>query len=197
MARQRATSVQRLVDAAARTFERKGFVEATISDIAVEAGVSKPTVYQYVNSKRWLLETIVEQVIYPLRDGIERIDTGNLSQREKLETLLRLHIENVVKYQTYYLVLNTDQHQLSAQALRNYRSWARDVNHRVEDLLTECAQAGVIRPDLDVATVANLLNGMLVSIARWYQPSGRLSVDDLYKHVYGLLAGFILPPDDG
>jgi AcrR family transcriptional regulator len=195
MARQRATSVQQLVDAAARTFERKGFVESTISDIAAEAGVSKPTVYQYVNSKRWLLETIVEQVIYPLRDGIERIVAGDLTHREKLEAYLRLHIDNAVKYQTYYQVLTADQHQLSAQALRNYRSWARDVNHAVEQLLTECAKAGVVRSDLEVATVANLLNGMLVSITRWYRPSGRMSTADLYGQVYGLLAGFIQPSD--
>lgn len=197
MARQRATSVQQLVDAAARTFERKGFIEATIGDIAAEAGVSKPTVYQYVSSKRWLLETIVEQVIYPLRDGIERLESGGLSPQEKLEAFLRLHIENAIRYQTYYQVLTADQHQLSVQALRNYRSWARDVNQAVEGLLTDCAQTGAIRSDLDAATVTHLLNGMLMSITRWYRPSGRMTADDLYKQVHGLLSGFILPAGDG
>ncbi|SFB13537.1 transcriptional regulator, TetR family [Amycolatopsis marina] len=196
MARQRATSVQQLVDAAARVFERKGFVEATISDIAAEAGVSKPTVYQYVTSKRWLLETIVEQIIYPLRDGIEQIVASELSSREKLNAYLRAHIENAVKYQTYYQVLTADQHQLSTQALRNYRSWARDVNHTVEKLLADCAEAGIVRSDLDISAVANLINGMLVSITRWYHPSGRIDVDTLYEQVVGLLSGYIRSGDD-
>ncbi|PXY18087.1 hypothetical protein DI005_36580 [Prauserella sp. PE36] len=196
MARQRATSVQQLVDAAARVFERKGFVEATISDIAAEAGVSKPTVYQYVNSKRWLLETIVEQLIYPLRDGIDRIVSSDLSAREKLEAYLRMHIENAIKYQTYYLVLTADQHQLSTQALRNFRSWARDVNHAAEGLLSDCAKAGVVRSDLDVGTVVNLVNGMLLSVTRWYRPSGRMGAEQLYQQVYGLLSGYIRPDDE-
>lgn len=196
MARQRATSVQELVDAAARVFERKGYVDATISDVATEAGVSKPTLYQYVDSKRWLLETIVEQVIYPLRHGVEEIVTSDRSPRAKLEAYLRLQVDSAVRYRTYYRVLTADEHQLSPQALRNYRSWARDVNHAAEKLLHDCAQAGVVRDDLDTSTAVNLINGMLLSVARWYRGAGRLSPDELHVQVLRLLTGFVLPEAD-
>ncbi|MBP2370996.1 TetR/AcrR family transcriptional regulator [Pseudonocardia parietis] len=196
MARQRATSVQELVDAAARVFERKGYVDATISDVATEAGVSKPTLYQYVDSKRWLLETIVEQVIYPLRHGVEEIVTSERSPRAKLEAYLRLQVDSAVRYRTYYRVLTADEHQLSPQALRNYRSWARDVNHAAEQLLHDCARAGVVRDDLDVPTAVNLINGMLLSVSRWYHGTGRLSPDELHAHVLRLLTGFVLPVVD-
>lgn len=193
MARRRVTSVQELVDAAARVFERKGYVEATISDVAAEAEVSKPTVYQYVSSKRWLLETIVEQVIYPLRHGIDEILASDRSPREKLEAYLRLQIDSAVRYRTYYRVLIADEHQLSPQALRDYRAWARDVNRAAETLLDDCGRAGVIRDDLDVPTIVNLLNGMTMSVGRWYRPGGRLTPDDIYAQVVALLGGFIAP----
>ncbi|QVQ51521.1 TetR family transcriptional regulator [Spiractinospora alimapuensis] len=196
MARHRVTSVQELVDAAARVFERQGYAESTISDIATEAEVSKPTVYQYVSSKRWLLETIVEQVIYPLRDGIDAILTSDRTEREKLEAYLRLHTDSAVRYRTYYRVLVADEHQLSPQALRDYRSWARDVNHAAENLLHDCAKAGVIRDGLDVPAIVNLVNGMLMSISRWYRPSGRLTQDELHAQVLALLGGVIVPPDE-
>ena len=193
MGRQRATSVQELVDAAARVFERKGFVESTISDIAAEAGVSKPTVYQYVDSKRWLLETIVEQVIYPLRHGIDEILTSDLSLRDKLDRYLMLQIRSAIRYRTYYAVLTSDQHQLSDQALRSYLSWARDVNRAAQGLFSDCAKAGVVRDDLDVGTMVNLINGMLLSISRWYQDSGRVGPNELNDQVRGLLTGYIVP----
>lgn len=196
MARQRATSVQELVDAAARVFERKGFVESTIPDIAAEAEVSKPTVYQYVTSKRWLLETIVEQVIYPLRHGIDEIISGDLAEREKLVEYIRLHVHSAVRYQTYYAVLTADQHQLSDQALRNYRSWARDINHATESLIGDCVKAGVVRDDLEIDTVVHLLNGMLTSVSRWYRPAGRIDPDQLVGQVMGLLGGYLLPESD-
>lgn len=193
MARQRATSVQALVEAAARVFERKGFVDATIGDIATEAGVSKPTVYQYVSSKRWLLETIVEQVIYPLRDNIEEIVRSDAGAREKLEGYLFVHVKSAIRYRTYYAVLTADQHQLSPQALRNYLSWARDVNHSATSLLEQCIEEKAVRPDLDIVAVVNLINGMMLSIARWYEPTGRLGPDELLKQVIGLLSGYIQP----
>lgn len=196
MARRRATSVQELVDAAARVFERVGYVDATIADIAAEAGVSKPTVYQYVDSKRWLLETIVEQVIYPLRHSIEQIVTSDQTPRDKLIAFIRVQVESAITYRTYYAVLTADQHQLSKQALREYLSWARDVNRATEKLLHECADAGVIRDDLDVGTSAQLLNGMLLSIARWFRASGRVGADELVAQVLGMLGGYILTPLD-
>lgn len=194
MARRRATSVQELVDAAARVFERVGYVDATITDIAAEAGVSKPTVYQYVDSKRWLLETIVEQVIYPLRHGIEQIVTSDQSPRDKLVAYIRVQVESAITYRTYYAVLTADQHQLSKQALREYLSWARDVNRATEKLLQECVEAGVVRDDLDIGTSAHLLNGMLLSIARWFHTSGRVSADELVEQVLGMLSGYIITP---
>lgn len=82
----------------------------------------------------------------------------------------------------------------SPQALRNYLSWARDVNHATEKLLHECIEAGVIRDDLDIGTSAHLLNGMLSSIARWFHSAGRLTADDLVDQVLGMLSGYIIAP---
>ncbi|MCV7109186.1 TetR/AcrR family transcriptional regulator [Mycolicibacterium chitae] len=192
MARRRVTTVQELVDAAARVFQRVGYVDATIADIAAEAGVSKPTVYQYVDSKRWLLETIVEQVIYPLRHNIDQILTNDDPPRDKLVAFIRVHVESAITYRTYYAVLTADQHQLSPQALRNYRSWARDVNHATEKLLHKCVESGVIRDDLDIGISAHLLNGMLLSIARWFHTTGRVPAEQLVDQVLGMLSGYIL-----
>ena len=193
MARPPRTSIQELINAAASVFERKGFVDATMSDIAAEAGISKPTVYQYVDSKNWLLEKIVQQVIYPLRDGLEVIVASDASALEKLEQYVRLQVNSAIRYRTYYAVLIADQHQLSDQALREYLSWARDVNHTAQRLLRDCAQAGVVRDDIDIGTAVNLLNGMLTSIARWYQDSGPIGPDELVRQVMGLLSGYVLP----
>jgi AcrR family transcriptional regulator len=43
MARERATDTQALVSAAAKTFREKGYRSSTIDDIALAAGISRPT----------------------------------------------------------------------------------------------------------------------------------------------------------
>lgn len=195
MARARATSVPQLVDAAARVFERKGYPDATIDDIAAEAGVTKPTVYQYVRSKQWLLEAIVEQVIYPLRDRISEVLAAPAPPRQKLLDYLRLQVEAAGRLRVYYAVVVSGQQQLSPAARRRYRAWAHDVNRDTLALLQECADAGVVRADLDLRIVVPLLNGMLTSIHEWFRPSGRLDVDGVVHQVLGLLSGLVLPDE--
>jgi AcrR family transcriptional regulator len=193
MGRPRSVDVQTIVDAAARVFERRGYTDATLDGIAAEAGISKPTIYQYVRSKQHLLEIIVEQVIYPLRFGIQEIAQSSATAQEKLDAYLRLHVRAATQYKVYYQVLMADQQQLSDAGLRNYLSWARQVDRATAGLLEEGIAAGVVRPDIDVATMVNLLNSTLTSIARWYHPDGRLSVEQITDEVGKLLRGVLTP----
>src|SRR5580765_2408580 len=55
-----------LLDAARTVFSRKGFHNATIDDIAHEAGVAKGTVYLYFKSKQ-------DIYLEALRDGIQTL----------------------------------------------------------------------------------------------------------------------------
>jgi TetR/AcrR family transcriptional regulator, cholesterol catabolism regulator len=197
MGRSRAIDTPALVAAAARVFERRGYADATLDDIAAEAGVSKPTIYQYVPSKQRLLETIVEQAIYPLRDGIEQIIQSQASAGEKLEAYVRLHVDAAIRYKPYYVVLMADQHQLSPQALRGYQSWARQVNQATEQLLQQGIKEGVVRSDIDLAVIANLLNSALTSIARWYRPADRLRPAQVAGQVMNLLRGLLISAPPG
>lgn len=192
MGRRRALDTQDLVAAAARVFERRGYADATLDDIAAEAGVSKPTIYQYVSSKQRLLETIVEQAIYPLREGIHEIVNSGARASDKLEAYVRLHVNSAARYRAYYLVLMADQHQLSPQGLRNYQSWARQVNHSAAELLRQGVDEGLVRPDIDIPIAVNLLNSALTSIARWYHPTDRLRPDQIHDQVMKLLDGLLL-----
>ncbi|MGO4436740.1 TetR/AcrR family transcriptional regulator [Rhizobium sp. RAF56] len=52
---------RRILDAALKVFADKGYVGASMDDIAAEAGLSKPTVYQYFPSKDELFTAMLTQ----------------------------------------------------------------------------------------------------------------------------------------
>ncbi|HEY1971135.1 MAG TPA: TetR/AcrR family transcriptional regulator [Pseudonocardia sp.] len=197
MGRPRTVNVEHIVEAAARVFERRGYADATIADIAAEAQVSKPTVYQYVESKQRLLEIIVERVIHLLRDGIDKVTQAPGEAHEKLDAYVRVHVDSATRYKVYYLVLLADRQQLSTRGQRNYQAWAREVNLAAEQLLEDGISAGVVRADIDIPTAANLLNSTLNSIARWYRPGDRLDVAQIHDEVMKFLSGMILIPGSG
>lgn len=102
----------RLLEAGKAVFERDGFLQARITDIAAEAGVSHGSFYHYFDSKESLFREIADQVEVRLvgmddigHDGnasspLERIRAANRSylRAYKKEAKIMRVIEEVSRY---------------------------------------------------------------------------------------------------
>ncbi|MDR5682648.1 MAG: TetR/AcrR family transcriptional regulator [Armatimonadota bacterium] len=75
---------QKLLDAAEAVFGRKGYHEASISDITRRAGVAQGTFYVYFASKRAILAELVRERSRNLRRAI-REATAGLADRLEIE----------------------------------------------------------------------------------------------------------------
>src|SRR5690606_20120990 len=73
--RQAVQTRQMLLEAAARIFARQGYSEATIDDVAAEAGASKGAVYHHFASKQELFEALLEHRASGLDQMQELVDT--------------------------------------------------------------------------------------------------------------------------
>lgn len=62
------TRPDELLDAALKLFIEKGFAETRVEEVAIEAGVSKGTVYLYFKSKEEILYAIVRRAVTPIAD---------------------------------------------------------------------------------------------------------------------------------
>lgn len=65
----------KMLDAAMNIFARQGYMGASLDAIALEAGVSKPTLYQYFGNKEKLFEAVLQQasdqILMPFSDSAE------------------------------------------------------------------------------------------------------------------------------
>lgn len=69
-------------------FSQKGFHDAKIEDVALEAGIGKGTVYLYFSSKQELLEEIYRYAIQQYVAAIKALAGGEGSTRAKLEAII-------------------------------------------------------------------------------------------------------------
>ncbi|MGW8321506.1 MAG: TetR/AcrR family transcriptional regulator [Thermodesulfobacteriota bacterium] len=69
--RQRAQSI---LEAATKVFLAKGYTKTTMDDIALEAEITKPTIYQYFETKEQLYFSLMAPFIEELGSGIEKIE---------------------------------------------------------------------------------------------------------------------------
>ncbi|MGN7381821.1 TetR/AcrR family transcriptional regulator [Paenibacillus sp. SAFN-117] len=84
----------KLIDAALRTFSRKGFKESTTKDIAKEAGVTDGLIYHYFQSKEDLLWAIFEK--YTLLDSLEET-VSRLDSNQPLQHNLTIYFQSLFR----------------------------------------------------------------------------------------------------
>lgn len=76
---------EQILDVALRVFAERGFHEASMNDVAVAAGVTKPVVYQHFESKRALFLAIIEDVGRQMIDGVTAASSSGSDGRAKTE----------------------------------------------------------------------------------------------------------------
>lgn len=191
MARPRATSTAAIIDTAADLFLEHGFHNTSIEDVAEAAGISKPTVYKYVKSKQWLLDQIILRVIDDLTVVIRPWGTDDQPLDDQLDDYLDYHIDRATRLRVFYRILYSEETEMSLAVRRRWHTFATDVTQNFVELLDLYKARGRIPADVDTSAVANLVIPTLVSLHRWYQPSGHVSPEELRDLIRRLLGGVV------
>lgn len=169
---------RRLLDAARTVFERDGFLDARIADIATEAGVSHGTFYTYFTSKAEIFRTLIIEVMTMVYDTrMTSGDSEDLTPRQRIErgnrqwikvvhehgAMLRLH-EQVATFDDEILALRFRTRRQSADRIRkSIQQWQKQ---------------GVVRSDLDAGCMADALVSMVSNFTYFWLMLGQGDYDD-------------------
>ncbi|EWT00996.1 TetR family transcriptional regulator [Intrasporangium oryzae NRRL B-24470] len=165
-----ATTVERLMQAAAHAFADKGFHATTTRDIASGAGLSPAGVYVHFGSKEELLfnlsRTGHESALRQLRAAIAASPAPPGQLASLMARFSEWHVEQyqvarVVQYEHHHL---TPEHHAEVLALR------KEMDALVRDVLERGVASGEFAID-DVGDTALALLSIVVDVARWYSPT--------------------------
>ncbi|MGP4001596.1 TetR/AcrR family transcriptional regulator [Streptomyces sp. 8N706] len=167
----RAVRERQMLDAAVATFAQRGYRAASMDEIAELAGVSKPLVYLYLNSKEELFHACVqreaEALVAAVRDAVE---PGGGSAAEQLWNGLRGFFAHTAEHPDGWAVLNNragTQGESFACAIAAMRE---ELLARVTQLIAEAGREAGCDPGLaerEVAGLAHALVGAAESLAGW------------------------------
>jgi AcrR family transcriptional regulator len=162
-----------VVRTAAREFNRKGYHNTSLDDIAARLEVTKPTVYYYVTSKEQLLFQCflagVEQIRAAFRDtrGLQ-VPAG-----ERLRGVLR-HYGEAMASEFGWCMAHAEDQDLSPAMSRHIKALKSEIDHGIRRLIREGVQDGSIHP-CDPKMTAFALAGALNWIAYWYREDQSLT----------------------
>ena len=167
-----ATTVERLLQAAAHAFADKGFHATTTRDIASGAGLSPAGVYVHFGSKEELLfnlsrsghESAIRLLRAAIADGRTPADQlANIMARFSEWHVEQYQVARVVQYEHHHL---TPDHHAEVLALR------KEMDSLVRDVLERGVTDGAFTVD-DSAHTSLALLSIVVDVARWYSPTIR------------------------
>ncbi|QXI14507.1 TetR/AcrR family transcriptional regulator [Pseudomonas zeae] len=156
--RQKEQRRQLIAEAALELFKRNGFAATTLDQIAVQAGVSAPTVVNYFGGKQEILLALLKQPDeQAMREARANLDDASnpleaLCEFEGLMTDYQLQAMPASLWRELAPFLLTGE---LAEAMS---PWNAAVIEETKALLLHFQQAGKVRESIDLDVVATLFN---------------------------------------
>jgi AcrR family transcriptional regulator len=150
---------QALLEAARRVFERQGFIEARVSDIAKEAQVSHGTFYTYFDTKEAVFEAVSHQVIEAMLESMS-IAAPDPDFHGRVRDSVRRFVQAYRPHSTMIGLM--EQVGTFSPEMRALRLELRDTFvKRTQRGIERMKELGLVDPGLDVEYTAEALGAML------------------------------------
>ena len=167
--------------AAARVFNKKGYLDTSMDDIVSAANLSKGGLYHYFSSKDeilfFILDNYMSLVLADLEDQV-RVCGDSIS---KIQFIVERHIDLYTNHIAEAKTLLHDAHCLSAKRRKQISAEERDYYRSVIEVLSEFFEGSVHIKKSDLKVLAFLLFGMCNWTYNWYDPRGPIKPNELSK----------------
>lgn len=162
---------------AVKLFNERGYDGTSMEDLARKLGITKSAIYHHVRSKDELLQLAVNRALDGLFAEVEHLDEVEGPAIDKLERLVRASVGVLVQQLPFVTLLLRIRGNTKVEKAALARR--REFDQIVTDLVSKAAADGDLRPDVDPATSARLLFGMVNSLVEWYRPRGGVDAETL------------------
>ena len=167
---QRAMKREALLRAAVSAFNRRGFSQTSLDEIAESLGVTKAALYYYFPTKSALVAACFERAMKVANDSLAVAKRDGRSGREKLILMLRRYLKTMIG-ELNELLLLTEEHALTASD-RNKLIELRDAfEHELRNLVKDGIRDGSIVP-CDPKLAIFVILGAIHWVPKWFTLQG-------------------------
>lgn len=180
---------QKILDAAIELFKEKGFVGASMRDLAAKLDIKAASLYAHIRSKDELLEWIAFSTAEKFFEGLRLVQSSNASPEERLNMFIENHLKVVLDNPDVTNIYSNEWKHLDASldrfvALR--KQYQKESEELMQDIYNEMG-----RPLESAQFVTRFLLHTLNNSYFWFK-DGDKSIDDKIKGIknkvlYGLI----------
>ena len=173
---------EQLLDIGRRLFAERGLDGTSIEEIAAQAGVSKPVVYEHFGGKEGLYAVVVDR-------EVERFLSMGTRLLEGEDTMAKFEVAavNLLRYiqenSDGFRILVRDSNPTSGSG--TFASLISDIASQVEYMLGDVLKSRGYDPKL-APVYAQMLVGMVASAGQWWLDARKPKLEEMAAHLVNL-----------
>lgn len=181
------TKKQIVFEAAAELFMEKGYLAASMRELADRVGLEQASsLYNHLKSKEEVLRKICLENADKFINGIQEVEQTENDPVGQIKALIHLHIKIATEDPTSVTVFNDEWRHLSEPYLSDFLQKRKNYETRFKTIIEKGIQNKVFI-DIDPRVAFYTILTSVRWIHYWYKPERSLSVEKLESDIFSLL----------
>jgi len=189
--------LEHILRTAARIFAEKSYHSTSMRDISRATGVSLAGLYHYCRSKEELLFLIQDHCFGRVVERLEQRIEGVKDPFTRLRIFIDNHLSFFASNMAEMKLLSHEAESLAGDLHKHVSTKKQKYAKLARKILSEIEAQQKRRASIDLTVATYALFGMMNWIYNWYDPRGKLSVNQLVDNITRLfLNGFLSSEDE-
>jgi AcrR family transcriptional regulator len=185
---------QRVLNASAEIFSRRGYRATSMNEIAAEVGLSKPTLYHYFRCKEDILVRLYENVMEHTLSSAQAIAAAAPSPIATLREVITYRVRYTCENQALHKLFFEEEAELPTGLLRTVLQRRHEFENILKSAVVQhLAATGITLPTTPTVYVNTCL-GAANWVYKWFDPEGDEDPQTLGEHIATLVLQPLLNP---
>ena len=176
------TKKEVIIEKASKLFREKGFGAASMRDLAEHVGVEAASLYNHIQSKSEILQTICFKVANEFMTNLDTLETSPQPILKKMEAIIRLHIRMMLDRYEFVYISDHEWRHLPEPYLSNFLNQRRNYRKRLGDIIEEGIARGEIKA-IDPYTAVLVILSAISGIDSWQRSRKTTSAEALESNM--------------
>lgn len=184
--RKKASKKELILRKASAMFREKGFAATSMRDLAESVGIEAASLYNHIRSKNEILEAICFDVANRFNTNIDIVEASNQNSINKVETLLRFHIQQMVDNYEEVYVADREWKHLEDPYLSNFQNQRRTYRKKFAGIIEEGIRKNELRK-IDAPTSVMMMLHAVSGIESWHRSTAKINAKELEDNMITIM----------
>lgn len=186
---------EEIIQCATELFDRQGFFNTSLDDVAQAVGLKREALYYYFKNRTELLLAIIEPQAIDLIAGLQDILDSDAPPQEKLRRAMENHLDRFDRHCLEMTITLRDGIMGTSDPVKTSmtRVW-KTYEKLWTALVAEGQASGQFQAIGDPKMIAFGILGMCNWLARWYKPDKEVSIEQLINTYFNLVSQGLSQP---